>query len=643
MIAELLAAAVLGAAAADSASPDTARFYAFPEVRVEADRWAPERNAVPLATTTIDRKTIESSGAVSAGDLLRALVGIRVASLGGLGSFTPVSIRGSSNEQVVVLLDGRRLNRAQGGGVDFGDLPVDGVERIEVARGGASALYGPEAIGGAINFISRVPSEGRSARLRGEVGSFGTRNVSGEAAGASERASFRLNGRFLDSRGDYTFRDGAAGTFRRENGEISSRGLSGLFALRSANGPLLELRAGHDRSSRGIPGVTEFPSPTAVQTDERSHLSLGMPVAPDFGLPLLGGSRGVTALSAFGHRQFRRYEDPEDPFGAVDESHRNEAYGFGLERKQDFGAAGLFTLNADFREDHLGSTTDGRRVRPARGVAARHMVSGGRTRRWSVIPAVRWDDVADFNAAWSPRILARIEVVPDLTARGSIGRSFRPPSFDDLFFPARASAAGNPDLAPERASDFDLGLSAERGAWSAGVTVFHSRVTDLIQWQPGAAGIWRPHNVSGASISGIETEVRASLAIPGFAEPAWVQANYTFLRPRDAGNDPNTGGRDLVYRPRHRANLELRVPRGRFTAETAWRYTGPVFTTRANTKTLPGYLVGDAALLWQATGSTAFELRSLNVTNAEYQDIRDYPVPGRQWRLAAVWKTGEGS
>ena len=76
--------------------------------------------------------------------------------MGGLGQFSTVSIRGSSAEQVLVLLDGVRLNTGGGGSVDFSTIPLDSIERIEVIRGGGTTLYGSDAIGGVTRELCQV-------------------------------------------------------------------------------------------------------------------------------------------------------------------------------------------------------------------------------------------------------------------------------------------------------------------------------------------------------------------------------------------------------------------------------------------------------------------------------------------------------
>lgn len=641
-----------GAADSSGASPgirvanipvrrDSTGQLSLPEIQVVAERWKRSGSAVPLATTVIDRAAIAGSGALSAGEILRPVAGVRVATLGGLGAFAPVSIRGSTNDQVVVLVDGLRQNAAQGGGADLSDLPLQNVERIEVMRGGASALYGPDALGGVINLITRGAPARRSLELKAETGSFDTRMLSGRAAGTLGPVAGWLSGRLLASKGDYPYATGAGADSVRVNARLDSRSVEGGMKLRPAWASRVELRAGHLQAEKGVPGGTQFPSPTATQWDETTNLQADIRgFSPRGAGGVLAGSKTVTSGSAFVRRRIRRYADPGHPLGPVDESHRNDSAGFGVTQARDLGPLGLLHAGCDYREDRLISTTDGRRSRPARSLSLRDVLGGDEARR-SLTAALRVDKVGGLGAEVSPRILARLTTGRALEMRLSAGRSFRPPSFDDLFLPARTTAAGNPDLKPEHAVDADLGATLAAGRWTLAATGFASWVTDLIQWEPGAAGVWRPHNVDGARILGVEAELQGSFPAARGKARAWVQANYTFLDPREAGDAPNTGGKVLVYRPRHRANLLLRLTGARLAAETQWRYTGPAFITRANTKTLPAYLTADITLRWRVAPGASLEARGLNLTDEIYQDFRDFPAPGRQWRLALSWNSGD--
>jgi vitamin B12 transporter len=158
-----------------------------PPVVITASKIEEPLSDVPASMTVITGEDIERHNAVTVQEVLREVPGLDLQRSGGApGTFTQVRLRGANDNQVAILVDGARVNDLfRGGGFDFGLLPADNVDRIEVVRGGLSALYGSDAIGGVVNIITRrgegephlvVFSEGGSqetmkhgARLSGEV------------------------------------------------------------------------------------------------------------------------------------------------------------------------------------------------------------------------------------------------------------------------------------------------------------------------------------------------------------------------------------------------------------------------------------------------------------------------------------------
>jgi outer membrane cobalamin receptor len=633
------------AAAADRAGADSTQAIELPEVRIEAPRWT-EDTALPLATTVIDRAAIEGSGARHLGEILRPVVGVRVATTGGLGSFTPISIRGSSNDQVLVLLDGRRLNAAQGGGVDLSDIPLDNIERIEVVRGGASAIHGADAIGGTVNLITRSTPTGSEAGARLEYGSYDTKLATLHLADGRYGAAWRVDARRCLSDGSLRVAEdvgspvgspavaSAAGT-DSDGGrdDLDMFWGSGRVTWHPEWVPRLDLSGTHEQSDKGVPGSTEFASPAARQGDEFSSAALDLD-------GLLAGTSAASGGRVFAQRRIRSYVDPSNPLGAVDDHHRNDSWGVSLDQDRDLGRAGRLHAGAEWRREELTSSTDGHHLRSSAALWLRDAIPLDADGRLELTPALRWDGVEDFAWRLSPMLMGRWEASESVRLRASAGAAFRPPAFDDLFQPPRASAAGNPDLKPEQSWNGDLGVTLTTGRWTLGATGFLNRIQDLIQWQPGAAGIWRPHNVDGARILGAEIEASGVARIPVVDQVVNLSGNYTVLDPRETGNASNTAGKVLVYRPQHRVNAGARLPFGAFEFDTQWAYTGFVYTTRANTKSLPAYLVGDAGLKWHARPGLDVEWRVQNLTDEHYQDFRDYPAPGREWRLALVGRTG---
>jgi outer membrane cobalamin receptor len=136
----------------------------LPEVVVTATKTEKDPKDVTQSVTVITADDIKKSGATTAGEAIQNTVGMRIRDNGPEGAEASVSIRGATSAQVLVLLDGRRLNSPRTGGYNLSDLPVplDSIERIEIVRGPSSALYGADAAGGVVNIITKKPKESKT-------------------------------------------------------------------------------------------------------------------------------------------------------------------------------------------------------------------------------------------------------------------------------------------------------------------------------------------------------------------------------------------------------------------------------------------------------------------------------------------------
>ena len=127
--------------------------YILPPFHRTAPRYKPVP-AEPGARTLLDRAWLARRDPMELSDALIPVAGLRVVDMGD-GRSRGVSLRGLPTDRVAILVDGRLLNTAQGGGVDLGPLDLESLDRIEILRGAMGALYGPEALGGAVNLVRR--------------------------------------------------------------------------------------------------------------------------------------------------------------------------------------------------------------------------------------------------------------------------------------------------------------------------------------------------------------------------------------------------------------------------------------------------------------------------------------------------------
>jgi vitamin B12 transporter len=160
---------------------------------------APER--LPAAVERIDREEIERRSTGDALDLLRTLPGLAVVQSGSPGKLTSLFTRGAASAQTLVVWNGIELNDPAFGGFDWALLSTDGLERIEVAKGPFSALWGSGAMGGVVQLVTRKGGE-RSATLFAEGGSHGAARASGAAGSLLGPLAIDLSGHLRQGDGE---------------------------------------------------------------------------------------------------------------------------------------------------------------------------------------------------------------------------------------------------------------------------------------------------------------------------------------------------------------------------------------------------------------------------------------------------------
>jgi vitamin B12 transporter len=462
-------------------------------------------------------ESIPGTSGFDMGELLRHAPGVQLRRMGGVGARQNIVMRGTDSQQSLVLLDGVRLNPALGGGVDLSLLSLDGIERVEVTRGGGSALYGTDAIGGVVRIIPRFPAPGLSARARWQWGFFETRrrNLSlgwGADDGKSgvlvnyTRASSTNNFPFEDTNGQLRTREHAASTRH-------SALLTGGVKIR----PLSEIRAvgNFTLAHNQLPGVEQFPSQSATHDQLRG---LGSVIWRERGL-------GAAGLELKARASMRVHQSHVlDPSPQMPPAADTLATVTGAE--SDLGllwlAPGSHLLHlkasvvADFAQVESAVSE---KIEPSRVVGSLLAAD-----EWSLLSGdlivqamLRVDASERAGAVFVPRLGAAWEAPwtgPfSLAIKAGVGRSWRHPSFDELYFDT-GQVVGNPNLSPEDAWSVDGAVSLTAGPVELEVAAFHLRIENLIMFLPTTAFTMKATDAQGARTTGIESRLRLE-AFPG--------------------------------------------------------------------------------------------------------------------------------
>ncbi len=592
---------------------------ALPPIVVEEEYTSPPLQ-FPSAFSTVLRPDEFGGEFNTSSEVLSFSPGVQVRDFGGFGQLKTLSIRGSSNDQLVVLLDGVRISSPLGGGVDLSTVPVEYVERFEIVRGGASALAGSDALGGVVNIVTRR-TDTPLTRATLTTGSFRTVLLSMSRSGSWGGLGYLLSFTHAQSEGDFKYRSINGLKVRRINSEFISESFLAKFDFELPGGWKLGLLNEFFFDDKGVPGLGEFPEDSSNQRDVRNLTSIKL--SKD-GL-LLG--KADFDLVLFGRFDQLDFEDPEPTLGVpIDTLSRTFALAANPRLIWYAPLGQVVTVGGEVRVEVL---RDEGFDNPERLTVS--AFAGDEITIWNgrvlIHPLVRFDlfrtsgreDSTD--AQLSPKIGLIFAPWEYFLIKGNFGRSFRAPSFGELFFPERGFIGGNPELDTETSIDFDAGVVLGHPKIGLELTYFRTRIDNLILFVFISANRIEPRNVGKVDQQGVEASLIAR-PIKYFE----LLASYTLLD----GELRDTGAQ-LPGRPRNKLDLRgvlyIKALKLYWEAHFVDKIPLSPFPNTRKTDSRTTYDFG-AQVKWKGAFLT-FELKNV-FDNLDVRDAFDFPLPGRQ-------------
>lgn len=568
-----------------------------------ADRLPEPSGSVGADVESLDGAELRRQQLYGLSEALSGAAGSPLFAAGRSGASASLFLRGANSDQAVFLVDGVRMSDANADyGPFLGAARVFAGDRIEVARGPQSSLYGGGAGGGVVSLALRK-GQGSSGEVSAEAGSFGT--VDGELAlqGASGRWAYNVA-----AAGARTDND-------RPNNTLESANLAARFD--GSFGPYLQagltLRGLDARY--GDPGDEFTNDPYAYEREKNwlGTLFLDARWSRNFSsrLVLGGQDRRFDAFTRFGgvpddsvtrdrrgtldwQNQLQLTASNRLLLGLTEEAETARSNGFGLiDRRQTVASLYAedqwtlfpgFTLTGGLRRDHydtFGSASTGR-----------------------------------ATAAW---LMAQGAV----KLRGSYGTAFNAPSFLDLY--ARDPFfVGNPNLRPERSRGEDAGVDfyAPNRVDSVSATWFRTDFRNLIS-DNFAVFPATTLNLGSARTEGWELAVRTLLA-----GAVRAKAAYTRLSSQD-----NATGLPLLRRPRYAASADFSCDLGAgFSVGAGGAWVGGRADVDARTFATtrdPSYAVARLYAEWKASKRVTLKARAENLFDKRYEAVNGYPALGR--------------
>jgi vitamin B12 transporter len=620
------------------------------------------------SVSVISREEINQRQAVPLADVLLYTPGIAIGRNSAEGGLTSFFLDGGNSYHTKVLIDGTPVDNP-GGQVDFSNFTLDNVDKIEVVRGAESAIYGTDAVAGAIQiFTDRGETRVPAFSLFGEGGTFSSGRGGAQLSG--------LLGKFDYSAAVSYFETDGQGP----NDSFRNRTLSGNFGYKLSDTKTLRLSVRNNTSDAGIPGQTLLTPPSLHTINDIENFSSNArwdfvtgthwhneiagdeaynrffsanPIQSFFATDPIVGCRQANP-TAVATTEFCDFTDP----GSLSRFNRASVNASTSYILANFtGSAGYQyeVENADIsflgighlRRNNQGGYLDFR-YRPFR--------------RLSLDFSGRAEANANFGTRVVPRVGASLALRygqgfwGDTRYRIAYGEGIIEPQFSQSFGSSPCSP-GNPSLKPEVGKTWNTGIEQKLAHDRADVSLeyFSNRFYDVISFTscfpnsgctipqpPGCPSFWGNYfNTDLARARGVNFSARTRLL-------HWFTAvaNYSYddtrvLKAPNAFDLAEIPGNRLLRRPLHSGSLSLNAAYRAFTFTIA----GYVSSPRTDSDFLglgltrnPGYARFDVATSYAFARNLTLYAHATNLLDRQYQEVIGVPTLGRDVRVGLKYQ-----
>ncbi|MCP4727119.1 MAG: TonB-dependent receptor, partial [bacterium] len=541
----------------------------------------------------LTEQDIEWNAVQSVPDLLDRALGVSINSRGIPGVQADISLRGAGFEQVLILLNGMRINDPQTGHHNM-NLPVSlaDVKNIEVLRGQSSALYGPDAFGGVVNIITKN-SPKKQFDLRLKAGSFGT--VSSSASAFLPGSKFRNRITLENSRSD---------GFRKDT----------EFLQNTVN--FQSDYSDHNRNFSFFTGYIQkdFGANEYYGKNWDSYEEIDSYIAQIRGDYTFDSGFKLSANTYFKqHEDFFQLSVENPDIYQVD--HKTRRAATEITGKYSTEDKGTISFGTDLVFEDINSSSLGEH--DVNRISFFSEYGYDFNSLFFVDLGIRYDRHSLWQDQFNPSLSAGYILSSSLVIRASAGRSFRAPTFLELYYDSPANK-GNPDLKPEKALAFDIGAEYSIGQHINGESTVYFRDQDeTIDWiKSDPADPWQVENIFEIRSKGLEQSLEID-----FSDRFSFRMNYTYL-------DQDREQTDFISKyvfihPRH----QLMIDPGLKITENIDFYPSALYKDRSE---LNKYWIFNTKLSIKFKNSY-LTLEGLNLTDESYQEIRDVPMPGRSF------------
>lgn len=592
-VAAALAAGTLLLSSPAFAAEDTG--FQFDQITITADRISQTLAETPENVTVISNQDIQDKGAKTLADALTGISGVIVSSYGGIGDKAIPYILGS--DRVVVMIDGKRMNLPQGigsgrGGIDLNSYLIssDTIERIEVVKGGASVLYGSDAVGGVINIITKKGEGTTHVNTSIAAGNYGGRSYEISASGQENKTHWQFSGLQESTDGQ-----------RSVNSDSKNKNFSLRIDQDLSKNEGLTLTYDYYGNHAGMPGYITNTADYSSATDYQDILRHNWSIAYN-----KQHSDGNSTIRYYENDQLYTGKNDDPAFSDPYFRHQNIVKAFEYQDSNKISNNQVLTWGGEWHKDKVSSTksvgnthentTKALYLQDQIGIAAKDTLTIG----------LRYDDNDLYGNHWLPKVAYLHQATKDTSYFANWNKVFKAPNFDDLYGDYGWGMTGNPNLKAETGWTAEFGVKTKMSkVTEASLSIFKREISDAINWAMGSNGEYHPYNVDQLTTSGVNASLISKLS-----KATSLDIGYTYLSSHDQNNTWNGD-------PHHSFHLGLNIHDNKISQSVYGIF-------RDKGKNISSSFIVNTNTSYSIDKNTSLFLKVNNLFNKQYRSFDSY-------------------
>ncbi|WP_229008026.1 TonB-dependent receptor domain-containing protein [Methylophilus sp. Leaf408] len=561
------------------------------EVVVTASRTLQSTKTVTGDITVIESEEINRLRGGSIADLLRLQPGVEIYTNGGMGTSSNIGLRGTNDNQLIVLVDGVRINSGTTGTTAFENIPLALIDRIEILRGPASSLYGSDAIGGVIQiFTKRGKTNNTHLYASAGAGSYDAYSGNAGFDTAYQALKFGAQVSNYDTRGI---------SAKKRPTAVAEKDRDGYNNFSGTAYADLEFAPGHSLGLNYLEskGKNQYDSTFIGNYLERYQQGYGLTLR--------------NALTDHWNSKVQYSIGRDQSFSVLNAATNNniETEQRQLSWQHDYKLSnGTLTFAYDRLEQEVLTENTGRRtLERSRSNDAFVLGYVGKFDAHSTQLSLREDHNSQFGNYTTGGIGYGYAFSPAWQFTTQYGSSFRAPTFNQLY----ANNFGNPNLPSEKADNIEASLRYQGQQLQAKFTVFDNHIRNFIQNATTDCPTGFPScavNAGKIEIQGMTLE--SSLAL---AENWFLSGNLTLQSPRVDATDNL-----LIRRAQSFGNLVLQYKNGAWDWSSELSASSERYNDTANRVPMSGYALLNSTLAYQIDPHWRLQARANNILDKNY-------------------------